>query len=108
MGSRTSSAAPDFEYADDARAYRAGSGARQAQLRNAERIVAALISASGGPATLRFEQRQPTRAECRTDSLDFFASKGARWPGFRQPIVRARLAELGITHEQVASWAVSP
>lgn len=92
--------AADFESADDPRVHAAGRAAHRRAACFADQLVRALINAAGGP----FVQRQPTRAECRTAELDFYAEK-VRWNGLRWKMVRARLAHLGLTVEQVEAWA---
>jgi hypothetical protein len=97
------SAAPDYVFADDPGAYRAGAEALRQQRAVAELTVSVLIAAVGGP----FVQRRPTAAECRTDALDFYADKrrelGAAF--VRSRMVVGRLAQLGLTVEQVEAWA---
>jgi hypothetical protein len=87
--------APAHEYADDARAYRA----ERASYEGAERFVRALIGAAGGP----FEQRQPTRAECRTGLLDVLTLKPRAW--LCSAVGRSVLRRHGLTLEQVEQWA---
>lgn len=92
----------DYEFADDPRAYRGERAVHEGNRIAAERITVLLINAVGGP----FVQRKPTRAECRTEQLDYFASRvreGSRL--LRARSVRTRLDQLGLTTEQVEAWA---
>jgi hypothetical protein len=92
----------EFEYADDPRAYRAERAAYLNRAREAELLVGLLIASVGGP----FVQRKPTRAECRTDQLDYLADKllaGGHW--VRSRWLKPRLDKLGLTVAQIEAWA---
>lgn len=91
---------PAYEYRTGPAYYRAREE-REGMRAAGETLTWLLINAVGGP----FVQRWPTRAQCRTDKLDYFAElwlKGCRLRGVG---VASRLQTLGLTVEQVVAWS---